>query len=384
MTPSNSPRTSLLRLYAAVACGSLLFQVSLGSAQQTAPPTPKPSATASPAVVPVPSATPSATPTATVPAVPVTKTEPPKPVDKVMTDKPVVVEPTPATKPTPDTTSPTAPSTAKEKPSGVETVAPGPSPISAPGTLSAPPPTVAVPNSPALQPGGPKERYFLLVFGSQSNPKRARLTHTWATIVKATPGKDDPDAFDLTSHTISWLPRTLQVRVLRLRPECGVNLSMVQTLNTVICAGECVALWGPYELDPLVAPQIYDKFLRQVARLNSGRVMYKAVDPDSGPGSTYISNCIHAVTDLDGLARRGSYDEIRNNGFAASQYLAGVLIRSGKVDSSVTHEWVAEALGLNKYCIQRRMIMPCRPAVVPQPQVVAVPLQAATPTAPGQ
>jgi hypothetical protein len=322
-----------------------------------------------------------ATPSATVPAAPVQQTEPPKPIDNVKLDKPVIVEPTSATKPAPDTTSPTAPSTAKEKP-GVVTVAPGPSPITTPGTLSAPPPTMAVPNSPALQPGGPKERYFLLVFGSQTTPKRARNTHTWATIVKATPGKDDPDAFDLTSHTISWLPRTLNVRVLALRPECGGNLSLVQTINFAHRAGACIALWGPYELDPVVAPQIYDKFLRQIARLNSGRVLYKAVDPDYGSGSTYISNCIHAITDLDGLTRRGNYDEIRNHGFAASQYLAGVLIRSGKVDSSVTHEWVAEALGLNKYCIQRRMILPCRPPVQPapaQPQVVATPQAEAQP-----
>lgn len=356
-----------------------LLGASFAAAQPPAATNPMPTATVPvpTATVPVPKATvpvPMATPSATVPVVPIQQTEPPKPVENVKLDKPVVVEPTSPTKPAPDTTSPTAPSTAKEKPSGVVTVAPGPSPIATPGTLSAPPPTMAVPNSPALQPGGPKERYFLLVFGSQPSPKRARNTHTWATIVKATPGKDDPDAFDLTSHTISWLPRTLNVRVLRLRPECGVNLSLVQTINFAHGAGACVALWGPYELDPVVAPQIYDKFLRQIARLNSGRVLYKAVDPDHGSGATYISNCIHAVTDLDGLTRRGSYDEIRNHGFAASRYIAGVLINSGKVDSSVTHEWVAEALGLNKYCIQRRMILPCRPPVQPapaQPQVVA-------------
>lgn len=393
MSLFDSLRSVTVSSVASTSFGVSLLAASLSMAQQPAAATPKPTATASgtraapsatapAATVPVPAATvpvPTATPSATVPVAPVSKTDPPKPVDKVMQDKPVVVEPTPPTKPAPDTTSPTAPSTAKEKPSGVETVAPGPSPIAQPGTLSAPPPTMAVPNSPAVQPGGPQERYFLLVFGSQSTPKRPKYTHTWATIVKASPGKEDPSAFDLTTHTISWLPRTLNVRVLALRAECGVNLSLQKTLNTVMCNGECVALWGPYELDPVVAPQIYDKFLRQVNRLNSGCVMYKAVDPDYPPRSTYISNCIHAVTDLDGLARRGSYDEIRNNGFSASQYLAGVLIRSGKVDSSVTHEWVAEALGLNKYCIQRRMIIPCRPAVAPQPQVVAVPQQPATP-----
>lgn len=387
MTRLSRHRSQAASIFTSTLLTASFLGASIVAAQQPAATAPKPTATRpAPTATAAPAATvpvPTATPSATVPAAPVQKVDPPKPVEKVVLDKPVVVEPTPPTKPAPDTVSPTAPSTAKDKP-GVETVAPGPSPISQPGTLSAPPPAVVSPDSPAIQPGGPKERYFLLVFGSQSTPKRPKYTHTWATIVKASPGKEDPSAFDLTSHTISWLPRTLNVRVLRLRPECGVNLSLMQTINTVRSQGECVALWGPYELDPVVAPQIYDKFLRQVARLNSGRVLYKAVDPDYGSGSTYISNCIHAVTDLDGLTRRGSYDEIRNNGFAASQYLAGVMIRSGKVDSSVTHEWVAEALGLNKYCIQRRMIIPCKPAQPAPPLVVAAPVQAATPTASGQ
>ena len=339
------------------------------AAQQTPPPKAPPAGTptaSTPAATPTQSATPTPS-TTTTPTViaPVQQTEPPKPIKKVEVDKPVVVQPTPANKPAPDTTSPTAPTTSKPLPGGVESVAPGASPISTPGTLSAPAPAIEI-----VRP----DRYFLLVFGSQSSPKRAKYTHTWATIVKAVPAKGDPQKYDLTSHTISWLPRTLNVRVLALRGECGVNLSLKQTLNYVRSCGECVAMWGPYELDPAVAPQIYDKFLRQIARLNSGSVLYKAVDPDSGPRSTYISNCIHAVTDLDGLSRRGGYDEIRNHGFSASQYIAGVLIRSGKVDSSVTHEWVTDALEINCYPIQRRMIMPCRPPVQPvavQPQVAA-------------
>ncbi|MCE9605752.1 MAG: hypothetical protein K8U03_12730 [Planctomycetia bacterium] len=286
---------------------------------------------------------------------------PPKPIEKVTQDKPVTVQPTPATKPTPDVTSPTAPSTSKVQPNGTETVAPGPSPIAAPGTLSSPPPAAPAPNSPAARPTAPKERYFMLVFGSQSSPKRAKYTHTWMTIVKAVPGVENAAKYDLTSHTISWLPRTLNVRILTLRGEPGVNLSLHQTLKFALCNNECLAMWGPYELDPIVAPQIYDKSLRQISRLNSGCVLYKAVDPDHGPRSTYISNCIHAVTDLDGLSRRSNYDELRNHGFDASQYLAGILIRSGRVDSSVTHEWVADALGLGCYPIQRRMIIPCRP-----------------------
>src|SRR5262245_32683775 len=49
------------------------------------------------------------------------------------------------------------------------------------------------------------ERYYVIVFGSQSTPKLARFTHTWVTGVTAT--WSDPKAEpSLTTHTISWMP----------------------------------------------------------------------------------------------------------------------------------------------------------------------------------
>lgn len=133
-------------------------------------------------------------------------------------------------------------------------------------------------------------------------------------------------------------------------------------------------MWGPYELNPTIAVELYNKTLKQIARLNSGRVLYKAVDPDRGPRSTYISNCIHAVTDLDGLARRTGYSEIRNNGFDASANLARVMTGSGRVDWTVTHDWLLEALDLTKYGIQQRSLVPRT--------VVRAPVQTATRNAP--
>src|SRR5688572_14571116 len=51
----------------------------------------------------------------------------------------------------------------------------------------------------------PGERYFMLVFGSQSDPKQPKYTHTWATIVKVN-GCDGPGAPTVEEHTISWMP----------------------------------------------------------------------------------------------------------------------------------------------------------------------------------
>ena len=226
-----------------------------------------------------------------------------------------------------------------------------PAPPEGAASLSAPP---AVEPLPVIVP----DRYFVIVFGSESVPKRGKYTHTWFTIVKATPNLDADNTYKLEVHTISWLPSSLNIRVIKLRPDCGVNLDLHRTIQFVRSSCECVALWGPYELNPTIAVELYNKTIKQIARLNSGCVLYKAVDPDRGPRSTYISNCIHAVTDLDGLARRSGYSEIRNNGFDASANLARVMTGSGRVDWTVTHDWLLEALDLTKYGIKQRSLVP--------------------------
>src|SRR5690348_8318895 len=66
----------------------------------------------------------------------------------------------------------------------------------------------------------PGDRYFILVFGSQSTPKRARYTHSWATVVKVT-GCDGSGTPAVEEQTISWLPVTLNVRPLSCRVEPG-------------------------------------------------------------------------------------------------------------------------------------------------------------------
>src|SRR5262245_19954113 len=65
----------------------------------------------------------------------------------------------------------------------------------------------------------PGVRYYIIVFGSQSTPKLARYTHTWATVIQVTETDGGPR---IEHHTISWMPATLQIRPLRFRPEAGV------------------------------------------------------------------------------------------------------------------------------------------------------------------
>jgi hypothetical protein len=205
----------------------------------------------------------------------------------------------------------------------------------------------------AVAPDG--SRYFVMIFGSESVPKRPRYSHTWATIVKAMPDAASPGSYQLESQTISWMPRTLNIRPLALRGECGVNLSLEATLHDCFAKCECVAMWGPYEFDPEMAPEVYGRVCAQVARLNSGCVLYKCVDPDTGPRSTYLSNCIHAVTDLDRHLARPFYNEFQNFGFDASRNLVQVLTSRHRFNVGETHSWIADAMGVDPR-VQRRTI----------------------------
>jgi hypothetical protein len=278
--------------------------------------------------------------------------------------------------PEPDGKVPKAATVIETKP----TTTPANAPPDGKPVLSAPvPPAETIP----LQ---PKVRYFMLVFGAESVPKRGRWTHTWMTIVKATPREgltgytlegEQAKYYDLLAHTISWMPAQLRIRVIKFRPECGVNLDLETSIR--YCLGMCerVALWGPFEVNPLVAEEVYAATRKQIALLESGRVLYKSLDFE-GSAAAWCKNCIHAVSDMDGIGRRLTYNEIQHNGWEGSRVIVRYMARANRIEPQVRHEWVAEALGINKYCISRQQIPYCKPAVpVTAATPAAAPVQAA-------
>src|SRR5437588_299611 len=90
------------------------------------------------------------------------------------------------------------------------------------------------------------ESYYVMIFGSESSPKRLNDTHTWATFIRAIGEGTDPAGYALEYQTVSWLPATGNVRVWAVRGETGMNLDLWQSLDFVLRNGESVTLWGPY------------------------------------------------------------------------------------------------------------------------------------------
>lgn len=192
------------------------------------------------------------------------------------------------------------------------------------------------------------EFYYVMIFGSQSHPKQLRYTHTWATFIKATGEGTDPNGYSLEYHTISWLPRTLDVKVLRPWPEPGVNLDLYQTLQAVYAKGESVTMWGPL----IVGSPVWERSLRVQSIIASGAPQYRAI---STTYNLLISDCIHAVAAVDPDFGRAHYPLIRI-GKPASRYIARqVMTRSpamGIEQELHDNSWLIPRFGLDRYPIE--------------------------------
>jgi ABC-type phosphate/phosphonate transport system substrate-binding protein len=182
---------------------------------------------------------------------------------------------------------------------------------------------------------GPRQRepeYYLCVFALDSVPPRAQSSHTFATFIKSSGGA-------IEAHTISWLSRSKQIEVGRTQSEPGMNLDLHETLGFARDLSAHVYEWGPYQ----IRPELYERSLRQIERLNSGRIQYKALDGAWRPDAA--SNCIHAVSDIDAdngyLTVDGAY------GVAASarvvEHFSRWMIEPGREHLSLNEE-----LGLSR------------------------------------
>jgi hypothetical protein len=193
-----------------------------------------------------------------------------------------------------------------------------------------------------------EERYYAILFGSESSPKRLQFTHTWITYVKVVGEGPDPAGYQLNYHTISWLPATLKVRVFALRPEPGVNLDLYATLNYVLGNGELVDVWAPMR----ITRELYERSVVQVHRLNGGGVRYQAIDPPNDD----VYDCIHANTALDPLFGQSHYPLIRV-GKPATAYIAKQIGKRGELfDPTEDARWLLSRLGIDRYPV--RVITP--------------------------
>jgi hypothetical protein len=194
------------------------------------------------------------------------------------------------------------------------------------------------------------EHYYILVFGSQTTPRIARFTHTWATVVKTTELPGSPPKVTEV-QTISWLPETLKVRPLRFWVEKGANLDLDTTLRTVLDNGEHVAMWGPYES----WHGLYERFITQKAFLESGVIGYQCTDEVGEAAHTGMGcDCFHAISDVDPEFDRRRYPLISFGYGASANIVRQISERPILIHPEHTHDWLIPVLGLDHYPIHHR------------------------------
>jgi hypothetical protein len=198
----------------------------------------------------------------------------------------------------------------------------------------------------AAEDAGNAPRYYMAVFAHQTDPPFAETSHSFATFVKVSdPASSPGEPARIETQTISWMPATLDIHLVRLRPEPGTNLDLPSSLRLAKTLGARVSMWGPYE----IKEELYKRAGAQVARLKSNSMFYKAVDRRFRGGN--VSNCIHAVSDID--AQGGYLDTGTTFGEAASQLVVEHL-RRWIIDPNKVHASITAELGVADDSIVRR------------------------------
>ena len=206
-----------------------------------------------------------------------------------------------------------------------------------------------------LEPAPANERYYLLVFGSQSQPLRPKYTHSWVTAVRVVDeGPDRPPQVE--ASTISWMPATLDIHPLRFRVEQGVDLDLCTTIREMRKNGERISLWGPYE----IRTGLYRKLRMQKDFMDSGQVGYQAIDTVGEARRGCGCDCIHAITDCDAQYDRQAYPLSRFGERASENMVRQVIERGGVINSCQTHDWLLSQLGIADCPIIRRTYQPGR------------------------
>ena len=222
--------------------------------------------------------------------------------------------------------------------------------------LAKKPPTPAAKldtSSLAYTPPPPDQRQYVIVFASQSTPKQAKYTHTWATAVRVT--NDSQGALPaMEVNTISWMPATLDIHPLHFRTEPGVNLDLDTTIREMLKHDEKIAMWGPYE----IGRGSYLRFVTQKDFLQSGAIGYQCIDSVGEAARTGNGcDCIHAITDMDPIYSRLRYP-LSFNGFSASRHVVHeLMIRPVIYNPETTHDWLIPVLGLDKYPIEQKQYL---------------------------
>lgn len=183
---------------------------------------------------------------------------------------------------------------------------------------------------------------FVCVFSADGIPYRPDKGHTFAAVVRVETHEGKP-ARAVEVASISWLPATMKVRALALKPEQGRNVPLDETLRVYADKGHKLCMWGPYR----VQPEFFELFKTRVAQVEQ-TFGYKAAALTSPRD---ICDCARAVEEMVESRRR----LIGVNGYGAAA--SSVVVRKFSpwlIEPDQSHAWVEPLMGLDEYPLVRR------------------------------
>jgi hypothetical protein len=183
---------------------------------------------------------------------------------------------------------------------------------------------------------------YLIVFSSDSTPYKANKTHTFAALVRVEKAPGQPPCV-ASLESISWLPATMKVRALAVRPETGRNVPLDETLRVFLSSGHRVCMWGPYR----VGPELAEAFRARIATLESsfqykGACLFSPLD---------VCDCARAVEEMVEPHRR--YIGVFGYGAAAASFIVRKF-SPWLIEPEQPHPWVGTLIGLDEFPLVRR------------------------------
>ncbi len=183
---------------------------------------------------------------------------------------------------------------------------------------------------------------YLFVFAADGVPYRPTRAHLFAALASVEKSPDNPPRLvDFTS--MSWLPETMVVRALAMRPEKGRNVPLDETIEFSLKEGRLVFLWGPYR----VQPEFAQRFKARVATVESsfkyqGACFLKPLE---------VCDCVRSVEEMIEPWRR--FIGVFGYGAAAASFVVRKFT-PWLVEPQQAHSWVETLIGVDKYPLIRR------------------------------
>lgn len=169
-----------------------------------------------------------------------------------------------------------------------------------------------------------KSESCYMILGSMQGGVFSGKSHTFAVFCRCR-GQEIVE-----TKTISWMPQTLNHKIIEFSPQQGVNLTFKETVLFGTKNGVEVRLQAPKKIDA----ELYRRACEKVTELETGKTMFKSSNRFT---RAKACNAVDALADLD--KDRGKLMTSGTKGHNAAELLQ-IHFRKWIVEDDKDHSWL--------------------------------------------